>query len=457
MRIKGEKGCFGSSCKVLTPEGEQYIDTLLIGDEVYCREVREHENQALYHFSYWDGELSATRNHWVQNQFGAFVEIGTLTCEDAIMDRNGHLRPFIGSVPTGKDVIYSIIVEPYHTLIVNGIRAHNGGLGLEPYQTAISGKKGGKGGCGTVRPAVESKNTLQSRSTAAVLDLISEGEIEGLVNGKQSIFFDETPLQNDKGQDNFSGVEYSEHTGTPTQSFIKGFNAVEREIPVGIELTKPNTLTRTITDSEVDAVRVKLRIPQLTFQDLTTGDLKGSSLQFDAYVKVDGGSFKRVVLRRVWKTTSNPTSSVVGLRVTITKKLSGLPWARIKGSVDMRYRKVGESTWTDVKAKSVGGKIGGKGTGGRMPGYGKNSGGSTGVSPNGVTGKKRYTQTWYFTGSGMMFQITGLEEGSYEIEALSGSISKIEGLVPAPAKISGKTTSPYERSYRIALPEGGAP
>ena len=336
MRIKGEKGCFGASCRVLTPNGEEYIDSLLIGDEVYCyddldelhigtiKEIHEHEDQCLYRFNYWGGEISATRNHWVQNQFGAFVEIGTLTAEDALMDRNGHLRPFISGDPIGQDTVYSITVEPYHTLIVNGIRAHNGGLGLEPFQEKVSGEKGGgKGGGGTTRVAVESPNTLQSRSTATVLDLISEGEIEGLVDGHKSIFFDDTPLQNNNDEYNFTGVSVDLRSGTPTQDYISGFNAVEREVPVGVELTKANSLTRTVTNSEINAIRIKIRIPQLTKQNITNGDLSGSSVSFDVYVKPDGGSFSKVLSSA---TISGKTTSPYERSYRIPLTEGGAPW-----------------------------------------------------------------------------------------------------------------------------------
>ena len=57
----------------------------------------------------------------------------------------------------------------------------------------IRGYKGGKGG-GSSRTPVEAKDSLHSTSYARVLDLLSEGEIAGLVNGLQSIYLNTTPL-----------------------------------------------------------------------------------------------------------------------------------------------------------------------------------------------------------------------------------------------------------------------
>ena len=53
---------------------------------------------------------------------------------------------------------------------------------------------GGKGGGGGQSPK-EDDNTLFSASKARIIDLVSEGEIVGLLEGSKSIFLNETPLQ----------------------------------------------------------------------------------------------------------------------------------------------------------------------------------------------------------------------------------------------------------------------
>ena len=67
----------------------------------------------------------------------------------------------------------------------------------------VQGFGGGKGGGGGNTPT-ESDDTLQSIQFANVLDLVSEGEIQGLDDGYKSIFLDNTPVQNADGTDNFS-------------------------------------------------------------------------------------------------------------------------------------------------------------------------------------------------------------------------------------------------------------
>ena len=75
------------------------------------------------------------------------------------------------------------------------------------------GGGGGKGGVGagspSYSPPTTAADTLASKAYARVLDLISEGEIEGLANGNRSIFFNNTPLVNSSGNPNFSGFTVS--------------------------------------------------------------------------------------------------------------------------------------------------------------------------------------------------------------------------------------------------------
>ena len=61
-----------------------------------------------------------------------------------------------------------------------------------------SGGGGGKGGGGGGSPT-EARDNLDSKQFAKVLDLLSEGEIGGLVDGAKSIFINNTALQNADG------------------------------------------------------------------------------------------------------------------------------------------------------------------------------------------------------------------------------------------------------------------
>jgi predicted phage tail protein len=155
---------------------------------------------------------------------------------------------------------------------------------------------GGKGGGGaSARVAQEAPDSLRSKAYARVVDLISEGEIEGLVDGLQSVYLDDTPIQNADGTTNFSGVTLETRDGTQQQSYVPGFSSVENEVPVGVEIKASQSVVRSITDPDVDAARIKVSVGQLTNQDTTNGDLNGSSVTFAIDRQVSGGGFVEVI------------------------------------------------------------------------------------------------------------------------------------------------------------------
>ena len=161
---------------------------------------------------------------------------------------------------------------------------------------------GGKGGGGGSRPAEEDPNTLFSAAKARIVDLVSEGEIVGLVNGDKSIFINETPLENDAGDKNFEDVSYSTRVGTNSQSYIAGFAGVETEVPVNIEvkIDAPGDHIETIITSQLDAVRVLVYTPALTKQDKDDGDMHGSSFSFKFYIeKNNDGTWSEVLNKTI--------------------------------------------------------------------------------------------------------------------------------------------------------------
>jgi predicted phage tail protein len=123
------------------------------------------------------------------------------------------------------------------------------------------GGKGGGGGGGQ-----EDQNTLFSTAKGRVVDLLSEGEIVGLLNGKKSIHLDGTPVQPASGADNFEGISWASRYGTNTQDYIPGFAGTETTTSVNtiVNNGSPGAVIRTFTSSIVDAVRVGLWVPALT-------------------------------------------------------------------------------------------------------------------------------------------------------------------------------------------------
>ena len=150
----------------------------------------------------------------------------------------------------------------------------------------IRGSGGGKGGGGSA--PTEADNTLYSIAKARIVDVVSEGEIEGLLNGAQSIYLNETPLQNTSGEDNFEYTSYATREGTNSQTYIPGFSGVEAETAVNVVVTNdsPGAIIKTFYSSNVDAVRVTLYTPMLTYQE-TDGSLNGSSVAFKIYLEKD--------------------------------------------------------------------------------------------------------------------------------------------------------------------------
>ncbi len=156
------------------------------------------------------------------------------------------------------------------------------------------GGGGGKGGGGSSRTPKQKKDNLDSRQYARVLDLLSEGEIQGLKNGLQSIYLNNTPLQNPNGTYNFQDVEVSFVPGTQNQAYIPGTEAIEDEKSVGLEVTQSTPITRTISDTNVDAARITITVPQLQkFSD--KGDIKGASVRLQIAVQYDGGGYAVVI------------------------------------------------------------------------------------------------------------------------------------------------------------------
>ena len=81
-----------------------------------------------------------------------------------------------------------------------------------------SGGKGGGGG-----GAVEAPNTLQSDTIVRVLEVISEGEIDGIVGGLKGVYFDNTPIQTADGTNNYENISIELRNGLPDQEYMAGF------------------------------------------------------------------------------------------------------------------------------------------------------------------------------------------------------------------------------------------
>lgn len=161
----------------------------------------------------------------------------------------------------------------------------------------------GKGGGGT---PVEAPNTLQSRSVAKAVDLLSEGEVVGLVNGLQSIYFDNTKLQNPDGVFNYFNVVLDARAGLPTQNPVLGFSDVETEVDVSTRVQYSVPVTRTISSPGATSLRVTINIPSLNKTDTGTGNINPTDALIKIEVQPNGGAYAQVVLDDIYGKTTAP-------------------------------------------------------------------------------------------------------------------------------------------------------
>ena len=150
---------------------------------------------------------------------------------------------------------------------------------------------GGKGGGGgAARTPTTATDSLNSTQYAQVIDLISEGEIAGLKDGFKSIFLDNTPLQNTDGTFNFQNVTIYTRNGTQNQDAIPFAGVIEDERPVSVTVRNDGAVTRTITDSQTEAVRVTITVPRLE-RITDQGDTVGESVRLQIAIQYNGGGF----------------------------------------------------------------------------------------------------------------------------------------------------------------------
>lgn len=151
----------------------------------------------------------------------------------------------------------------------------------------ITGAGGGKG---SQRQPIEAPNTLQSRQTIKVQELLSEGEVVGIVGNLKGVFLDGTPIQNQTGDFNFPGVKFDFRSGTSSQTYMEGFPAVESVSVVNTEIADV-PIVRSTSDGNVDAVRIGIRIPALVKNDTTNGDSVGYRIGLAFEHRVGSGAW----------------------------------------------------------------------------------------------------------------------------------------------------------------------
>ncbi|ELQ3992643.1 DUF1983 domain-containing protein [Enterobacter bugandensis] len=166
--------------------------------------------------------------------------------------------------------------------------------------TAIKGRKGGSS---SSRTPTEQPDDLQSVAKAKILLALGEGEFAGGLTARD-IYLDGTALENADGSQNFSGVAWEFRSGTQAQKYIQGIPGTENEINVGSEVSSTTAWTRTFTNTQLSAVRLRLKWPSL-FKQEDDGELVGYSVNYAIDLQTDGGTWQTVLNTSVTgKTTS---------------------------------------------------------------------------------------------------------------------------------------------------------
>ena len=178
---------------------------------------------------------------------------------------------------------------------------------------------GGKGkGGGAFRKSTEAKDNLDSTAYAKIVEILSEGEIEGFATpsrlgltqgttqymnaSMKDIYFNKTRLLNATADNtlpqesdfNFQNVTVVTKFGTQSQAYVPGFDAVEEEISVGQDVVLATPVVKTIIDTNVNAVRLTISVPLLQ-KVLDNGDIVGTSLSLAIAVRYFGGSYTTVI------------------------------------------------------------------------------------------------------------------------------------------------------------------
>ncbi|MEX5363505.1 phage tail protein [Pseudomonas guariconensis] len=148
---------------------------------------------------------------------------------------------------------------------------------------------GAKGGSSKPKTPVEAPDSLRSTNIAKILLAVGEGEFEGTPTAKD-IYLDNTPLQDASGNMNFPGVKWEWRRGTVEQSYIQGIPAVESETSVNVELRSGTPWTRTLSNTQLSAVRLRFSWPRLVKQD-SKGNTNGYTIEYAIDIATDGGAF----------------------------------------------------------------------------------------------------------------------------------------------------------------------
>ena len=180
----------------------------------------------------------------------------------------------------------------------------------------------GSGGGGSPPPPrqpTRTPDTLHSKQFATFLDLISEGEIEGSATASKEGITDRTSAANSSNPAdldfNFQNVTFTPRFGTANQTKIDGIESSSSITPVGVTVTAASPVTRQITNTDVDRVKVSITFPQIQ-KATTDGDLLGSTVQLKIAVQYNSGGYTDVIEDTITGRTADAYQKDYSVKIT---------------------------------------------------------------------------------------------------------------------------------------------
>ena len=299
--------------------------------------------------------------------------------------------------------------------------------------------KGGADGGG----ATEADDTLRSKEYARIIDALCEGEIVGLVDGRKSVYLNDTPLDtiiNGQAASNFKDVSVEIRTGLQNQSPIPGFPSAETPVWVNSKVTKPQPVSRTITNPNITSVRVTVSIPSLLYQDPETGDVTGTELHYRILLQSNNNGFVSQTVGGVATIPVPITSTSISTAANATGFSGSVSWTNLntyEGNeivYTIDYKLSTSSTWIKLITNRL-----------HMYNMGDDNNRISSTAP-------------------LNFKKTGLVPGIYNIRIVkvsgSGDIGFDHVSAYAPADgvmLNDKTATTYQRSHLIDLSRTAPP
>ncbi|EHC0103868.1 TPA: host specificity protein J [Escherichia coli] len=156
----------------------------------------------------------------------------------------------------------------------------------------------------------EAKDNLKSTQLLSVIDAISEGPIEGPVDGLKSVLLNSTPVLDSDGNTNIAGVTVVFRAGEQEQTPPEGFESSGSETVLGTEVKYDTPITRAITSANIDRLRFTFGVQALV-ETTSKGDRNPSEVRLLVQIQRNGGWVTEKDITIKGKTTSQYLASVV--------------------------------------------------------------------------------------------------------------------------------------------------